>query len=110
MLMGLPVVATSSAVHGLGAVSGRDLFVQDNPSAFAHEAIHLLASPVLRAELATRGQAFARAGHSWEASTSRLAELIEAPARQHKPPQPLPIQPTPGPQLSASAKAQAVRR
>jgi hypothetical protein len=40
--------------------------------------IHLLRSPAPRGDLATRGQAFARARYSWEASTSRLAETIEA--------------------------------
>jgi glycosyltransferase involved in cell wall biosynthesis len=84
MLTGLPVVATSGAVDGLGAVSGCDLLVQDNPTGFAHQVVHLLANPVPSAELATRGQAFARARYSWEASTSRLAEAIEATA--HQPP------------------------
>ncbi len=40
--------------------------------------IHLLRSPAPRGDLATRGQAFARARYSWEASTRRLAEAIEA--------------------------------
>ena len=75
---GLPVVATSGAVNGLGAVPGFDLLVQDNPTAFADQVVHLLRSPAPRGDLATRGQAFARARCSWEASTSRLAETIEA--------------------------------
>jgi glycosyltransferase involved in cell wall biosynthesis len=78
MLTGLPVVATSGAVDRLGAVPGFDLLVQDNPTAFADQVVHLLRSPVRRGDLATRGQAFARARCSWEASTSRLAETIEA--------------------------------
>jgi glycosyltransferase involved in cell wall biosynthesis len=110
MLTGLPVVATSLALDGLGAVPGRDLLVQDNPTAFARQVVHLLASPVPLAELATRGQAFARARYSWEASTGRLAELIEATIPQRKPPQPLAIQPAPELRLAVNGKAQAVPR
>ena len=110
MLTGLPVVATSGAVDGLGAVSGRDLLVKDNPTAFAHQVVHLLASPVPRSELATRGQAFARARYSWEASTNHLSELIEGTVPQRKPVQPLAMQSTPELRLTASAAAQATPR
>ena len=85
MLTGLPVVATSGAVAGLGAVSGCDLLVQDNPTGFAHQVVHLLANPVPSAELATRGQAFARARYSWAASTSLLTDLIETTPLQAAP-------------------------
>ncbi|HVN31711.1 MAG TPA: glycosyltransferase [Thermoanaerobaculaceae bacterium] len=80
MLSGLPVVATQAAAEGLGAVAGRDLEVADNPMAFARQVIELLGSTERSAALAARGQTFARARHSWEASTARMLELIEISA------------------------------
>ncbi|MBI2524714.1 MAG: glycosyltransferase [Candidatus Rokubacteria bacterium] len=93
MLTGLPVVATSSAAAGLGAVPDCDLVIEDNPTVLARQLLHLLASPIPRAQLAARGLAFARTRHSWEASAGRLAALIEATVPLRKPSRAIAIRP-----------------
>lgn len=93
MLSGLPVVATRAAATGLGAVAGRDLEVEDNPLAFARQVVELLGRPDRGAELAARGQLFARDQHSWEASTSRMCGLIEASIPSRRPAPAVTLQP-----------------
>jgi glycosyltransferase involved in cell wall biosynthesis len=108
MLTGLPVVATSSAAAGLGAVAGCDLILEDDPGALARQVLHLLASPVPRAELAARGLAFARMRHSWEVSASRFSALIEAAVPRRKPPQAITTRPPLD--LAVNGKAVAMPR
>src|SRR5262249_40484360 len=75
MAAGLPVVATSKAHEGITAVAGRDLFVEDEPGAFADSAIALLRNVALRAEVALRARQYVEANYSWAATFRRLDEL-----------------------------------
>jgi glycosyltransferase involved in cell wall biosynthesis len=84
MLSGLPVVATQAAADGLGAMPDRDLGVEDNPLALARRVIDLLRNSDRAAALAARGRAFARECHSWEASTTRMASVIEGSASSRR--------------------------
>ncbi len=81
MAMGVPVVATSSCNHGLGATPGRHLITADAPEAFAAEVARLLRAPDARAAIGAAGQAFIRARYDPEAAIDRwdaaLRELAE---------------------------------
>ena len=57
--------------------------------------------------LATRGRAFAKARYSWEASTDRLAEIIESLAHQRILAQPLTISADSGLHVTTNGKTKA---
>ena len=78
MCSGLPVVSTTPAIEGLGARSGRDLFVEDAPGGCAARVAELLASASLRAELGGQAAAFVRATHSWDVVVEQLAQTLDS--------------------------------
>jgi glycosyltransferase involved in cell wall biosynthesis len=63
---GLPVVSTSIGAEGLGARHGEHLLIADDPAAFAHETLRLLACTDLRSELATAGRLLLDKEFTWE--------------------------------------------
>ncbi|MCD4738997.1 MAG: glycosyltransferase [Anaerolineae bacterium] len=58
LAMGKAVVATSASNHGLGATPGQELWVADQPSAFAKAVVTLLRDPHTRDRLAAAGKRF----------------------------------------------------
>ena len=68
---GVPVLTSSIAAAGLGAVGGRDLLVADEPATMAERAVDLLAKEESRAALGRRGREFASRGFRW-------ANILEA--------------------------------
>lgn len=68
-----PVVATHKAAEGLGLVHGDDALLCDAVAAMAPLVLRLLADPELRAALARRGLATARARFDRETEHRRLA-------------------------------------
>jgi glycosyltransferase involved in cell wall biosynthesis len=85
MAMGKPVVATTAANEGIGAVPGRDLVVADTAEAFADAVTGLLADPARAAALGEAGRAFVTASWTWEAhfynlEAAFLAAMQEAAA------------------------------
>lgn len=65
MAAGLPVVTSTIAAEGLGAVAGRDLLLADDPARMVERVVTLLADAPARAELAARGRAFAQGRFRW---------------------------------------------
>ena len=77
MAMGKAIVSTTLGAEGIEAVPGRDLFVEDEPAAFADAVNRLLAEPSLAArigqsarELAVERYAWSGAAGRWRASTA----------------------------------------
>jgi glycosyltransferase involved in cell wall biosynthesis len=75
MACGTPVVATSLGTGGLEVVSGRELFVADNPEAFADSICRLMNEPDLRERMARAGRLYVEANFSWEKVVSGLEDL-----------------------------------
>jgi glycosyltransferase involved in cell wall biosynthesis len=60
MARGIPVVGTSLAMEGLGAVAGRDFLVGDEPEVFSEHLVHLLSSPSLRSSISMAASRYLR--------------------------------------------------
>lgn len=77
--VGVPVVSTTKGQAGLGVTPGLDLRVADEPTAFADEVNHLLASPDSARTLGATGLATASRILDVRASLELMAELMERP-------------------------------
>jgi sugar transferase (PEP-CTERM/EpsH1 system associated) len=78
MSAGAPVVATSIANRGVGAVRDRDLVVADTPHRFARAVASLLDNTQKRTELAKAGRAYVEQHFRWEEHAQKLADMYEA--------------------------------
>lgn len=80
MAMGLPMVITSIANEGIGAVDGEEVVVADDPAAFAAAVVALLRDPDRCRALGRRARAAVERGWSWEGHFADLeavmAELV----------------------------------
>jgi glycosyltransferase involved in cell wall biosynthesis len=75
MSVGAPVVATSIANRGVGAIHGRDLLIADTPLDFAGVLAGLLDDPQQRASLAEAGRAYVEQHFRWEEHAQKLAQM-----------------------------------
>ena len=82
--MGLPMVITSTANEGIGAVPGEEVLVADDPPAFADEVVRVLTDGGLARDLGARGRAFIVGRWSWEAHFEDLERALERLAGQPK--------------------------
>jgi glycosyltransferase involved in cell wall biosynthesis len=73
MAAGLPVVATSRAMNGIGAGAG--VVIADTPEAMATAVIELLRDPARRAALGAAGRARVVEDFSWERSAAAIERL-----------------------------------
>lgn len=82
MAAGVPVVATSFAVEGLGVSAGRDFVLAESAAAFSNAVLELVESESLRFEIAAAGQRFLQDNElRWSSVFAglerRLREIIE---------------------------------
>ena len=78
MSAGAPMVATSIANRGVGAVHDRDLLVANTPREFAQAIASLLDNPQKRAQLAEAGRAYVEQHFQWQEHAQKLAQMYEA--------------------------------
>lgn len=76
MSMGLPMVVTSIANEGIGAVPGEEVLVADDPAAFAAAVVRLLQDSGLRRSLGERARRAIEQRWSWEAHFSDLESAM----------------------------------
>jgi glycosyltransferase involved in cell wall biosynthesis len=72
MAMGKAVVSTSLGAEGIEAVCGRDLLIEDQPSAFADAVIRLLDQPGLAARIGQSARQLAIERYSWRGAAQAL--------------------------------------
>ena len=77
---GLPVVTSTIAAEGLGALGDRDLVLADDAAAMAEQTVALLADAPRRRELAERGRAFVRERFRWSNILDALDRAVEGGA------------------------------
>jgi glycosyltransferase involved in cell wall biosynthesis len=77
---GTPVVSTNAGNRGIQGVSGRHLWVEDDPERFAERVCSLLNGQRWK-ELSISGKEFARARFSWPRSAAELHEHLRAIAQ-----------------------------
>jgi sugar transferase (PEP-CTERM/EpsH1 system associated) len=75
MAMARPVIATSPAVQALDVLSGRELWVADQPAAFAQTVIGALGGS---AAIATNGRRYVAQNHDWTRNLAALDRLLNA--------------------------------
>jgi glycosyltransferase involved in cell wall biosynthesis len=72
MAMGKAIVSTTLGAEGIEAVPGRDLFVEDQPWAFADAVCRLLAEPRLAVSIGQSARQLAVEGYSWSSAALTL--------------------------------------
>ena len=75
---GVPCVASSVAVEGMGLTDGREVLVADTPAAFAEAVCRLYREQDTWAAMSERGLAFVRENYSLEAGKRKLEQLLVA--------------------------------
>ncbi len=80
MALGTPVVATTKGAEGLGAVTGEQLFVADDPEVFADHVVKLLKDKNLRDQMALKASELVKEKYNWDVVMPRFLQLAESAA------------------------------
>jgi glycosyltransferase involved in cell wall biosynthesis len=72
MAMGKAIVSTTLGAEGIKAIPGRDLFIEDQPEAFADAVNRLLADPELAARIGQAARSLAVQRYSWSGAARAL--------------------------------------
>ena len=70
--MGKAIVSTTLGAEGIEAVPGRDILVEDEPTAFAEALSRLLAEPTLAARIGQSARHLAVERYSWSEAARAL--------------------------------------
>ena len=76
MAMGLPVVATTAAAQGVGAVPGMHYVVADDARTMSDSIVRLFKDERLRAELGSNAREFVETHYRWEDTLEPLTSLV----------------------------------
>ncbi len=76
MAMGVPVVTTSLGFEGLSATPGKDIFVENDPEAFAGQVIRLMTNPQLRLSTSLNARKAVDTFYDWQSNLSSLDSLL----------------------------------
>jgi len=72
MAMGKAIVSTKLGAEGIEAIPGRDIFVEDEPAAFADAVSRLLAEPSLAARIGQSARQLAVERYAWSGAARAL--------------------------------------
>jgi sugar transferase (PEP-CTERM/EpsH1 system associated) len=76
MAMKKPIVSTSKANQGIGAVSGEHLCIADSPADFVKTVSELVENPEKRKDIGSKGRSFVLKHHCWAKNMSRIENLL----------------------------------
>ena len=76
MAMGVPVVTSSLGFEGITAIPGIDLFVEDDPAAFARRVLELMQDTGLRQETSIRARKAVEMHYGWEGNLEKLEQVL----------------------------------
>ena len=77
MASGTPIIATSTAVEGLGVTDGEEVMIADSASAMAEAALRLLQDKPWQRRLSKNGKNFVRQHYDWELIARRLDDIYQ---------------------------------
>ncbi len=77
MAMELPVVATSVAAEGIGAIGANGLFVEDEAVNMAKNIINLIQQPHEASDSGKAARAYIEKHHTWHQNIERMAAAME---------------------------------
>ncbi|MHB2026056.1 MAG: glycosyltransferase family 4 protein [Elusimicrobiota bacterium] len=83
MASGTPVVSSTSANSGIGAVHGREILLADSPRRFARETIRVLDDRQLWGRLSRQGRQFVEGNHDWAKRAAQLESVYLNALNQH---------------------------
>jgi glycosyltransferase involved in cell wall biosynthesis len=72
MAMGKAIVSTTLGTEGIDAVPGRDILIEDQPTAFADAVLRLLAEPGLVVRMGQSARQLAVDRYSWSEAARTL--------------------------------------
>lgn len=75
MAMGKAIVSTTLGAEGIEAVSGRDIFIEDEPAGFAGAVNRLLADPGLAARVGQSARRVAVEQYAWSGAAEALEDF-----------------------------------
>lgn len=75
MSTGLPVVTTSVANEGLGAVPDEEILIADTPKEFSAQIVHLLRDDRRREEIGLKARGFVKKKFNWDRVAERVKEV-----------------------------------
>ncbi len=75
MSLGLPVVATSVAAKGLGAIDGENMMIADTPDLFAQKVIELIENPKLREKISINARKLVETRFDWRVLAKKLGNI-----------------------------------
>lgn len=81
---GTPVVATSTAVEGLGVKHGSQVLVANDASTMAKYVLRLLTSPSLREKLAKNGREYVTKNFDWKLISQKLDRIYRNMGEKRK--------------------------
>jgi glycosyltransferase involved in cell wall biosynthesis len=82
MSMGLPIVTTALGAEGVPAGSGEQMFIEDQPEAFAGRVVELLRDGALCERLGGEARRMAVECFSWEKGVEQLEEVLREVAEE----------------------------
>ncbi|MBQ6154433.1 glycosyltransferase [bacterium] len=77
MASGTPIIATSTAVEGLGVVNRQEVIIADTAEQMASEALALLQDEALQQKLSVKGREFVHAHYDWDLIADQLDRIYQ---------------------------------
>lgn len=81
MACATPVVVSPQAAKALTAVPQRDFLLAEEPAAFAHQILALLADPDHQRAIGEKGYAFVKTTHDWQQIAAQLETIYQSHIR-----------------------------
>ncbi len=84
LALGTPVVANAKGAQGLDLIPGKEIFIAEDPDAFAEALVRLLADAELRACLSAAGREAVETRYGWKAIGGRFRTFVERVASENR--------------------------
>lgn len=86
LALGRPVISTTLGAEGLALEPGREIFIEDEPAAFAGRAAQLLKAPELAAQVGRAGRERVRERYDWRGIERELLAGLDRTTIAHRSP------------------------
>jgi sugar transferase (PEP-CTERM/EpsH1 system associated) len=82
MAMGVPVVATTTAIQGIEVSDGHEVLIGNNPEDFARQVIRVLSDADLRKSITKKARTKMKQLYNWELTGAKLEKLLNPASPQ----------------------------
>jgi glycosyltransferase involved in cell wall biosynthesis len=77
MALGVPIVSTSVGAQGLSVTSGVEMYIADQPQAFADAIVELLTQPAMAQILTQNARGYVEMHHNLKRNTAELLSFLQ---------------------------------